>query len=240
MPPSRKCSKRPWSGRRHDSWATVCSRTIGIWSCGPREDGELSRFTGWLTLTHTHRWHAHRHSAGTGHVYQGRFKSFPVQEDDHFTRCAGTSNGMRCGRISCGARRTGGGAAYIGGSSVPRRRMPCWRLGPCRAGRVGWNTSTRSRRKRNWPPCAAVYNAAIRWATHPGATKWFLAWAWKARFARKAARKDATTVPDTFSAPHLFCARGHRPCYVRYPRSRSRASAQSASSLASGGFGSMR
>jgi len=50
----------------------------------PREDGELSRFTGWLTLTHTQRWHAQRHSIGTGHVYQGRFKSFPVQDDDHF------------------------------------------------------------------------------------------------------------------------------------------------------------
>ncbi|MBI2479978.1 MAG: transposase [Planctomycetia bacterium] len=50
----------------------------------PRAAGELSRFTGWLTLTHTQRWHAHRQSTGTGHVYQGRFKSFPVQNDDHF------------------------------------------------------------------------------------------------------------------------------------------------------------
>ncbi len=50
----------------------------------PIEDGELSRFTGWLTLTHTQRWHAHRHSTGQGHVYQGRFKSFPVQDDEHF------------------------------------------------------------------------------------------------------------------------------------------------------------
>ena len=50
----------------------------------PREDGELSRFMGWLTLTHTQRWHANRGSAGSGHVYQGRFKSFPVQGDDHF------------------------------------------------------------------------------------------------------------------------------------------------------------
>ena len=50
----------------------------------PRDDGELSDFTGWLTLTHTQRWHAHRHSTGSGHVYQGRFKSFPVQEDEHF------------------------------------------------------------------------------------------------------------------------------------------------------------
>lgn len=50
----------------------------------PIEDGELSRFTGWLTLTHTQRWHAHRHSTGQGHVYQGRFKSFPIQDDQHF------------------------------------------------------------------------------------------------------------------------------------------------------------
>ena len=50
----------------------------------PHEDGELSRFAGWLTLTHTQRWHAHRQNAGSGHLYQGRFKSFPVQDEDHF------------------------------------------------------------------------------------------------------------------------------------------------------------
>ena len=50
----------------------------------PHADGDLSDFTGWLTLTHTQRWHAHRRSAGSGHLYQGRFKSFPVQEDEHF------------------------------------------------------------------------------------------------------------------------------------------------------------
>jgi putative transposase len=49
----------------------------------PQRDRELSRFTGWLTLTHTQRWHAHRHSAGSGHLYQGRFKSFPIEADDH-------------------------------------------------------------------------------------------------------------------------------------------------------------
>jgi REP-associated tyrosine transposase len=50
----------------------------------PQKDGVLSRFVGWLTLTHTQRYHAHYHSTGHGHVYQGRFKSFPVQEDAHF------------------------------------------------------------------------------------------------------------------------------------------------------------
>lgn len=52
----------------------------------PREDGELSEFMRWLTVTHTQRWHAHRETAGTGPVYQGRFKSFPIQEDHHLLR----------------------------------------------------------------------------------------------------------------------------------------------------------
>lgn len=50
----------------------------------PHEDGELSRFVGWFTLTHTQRWHAHYHNTGSGHLYQGRFKSFPVQEEGYF------------------------------------------------------------------------------------------------------------------------------------------------------------
>ena len=52
----------------------------------PRADGDLSRFMGWLTLTHTQRWHAHRHTIGAGHLYQGRFKSFPVQKEVYFLR----------------------------------------------------------------------------------------------------------------------------------------------------------
>ena len=32
----------------------------------PREDGELSQFVGWLTLTPTQRWHADRQSTGSG------------------------------------------------------------------------------------------------------------------------------------------------------------------------------
>ena len=50
----------------------------------PREDGELSEFMRWLTVTHAQRWHAHHGTAGRGPIYQGRFKSFPIQQDDHF------------------------------------------------------------------------------------------------------------------------------------------------------------
>ncbi len=48
----------------------------------PRRDGELSDFGHWLT--HTQRWHAHYRDVGTGHLYQGRFKSFPITADDHY------------------------------------------------------------------------------------------------------------------------------------------------------------
>jgi putative transposase len=49
----------------------------------PRGDGDLSEFMRWLTVTHTQRWHAAHKTAGTGPLYQGRFKSFPIQEDGH-------------------------------------------------------------------------------------------------------------------------------------------------------------
>ncbi len=49
----------------------------------PRRAEEVSRFVGWLTLTHTQRWHASRGTAGAGHLYQGRFRSFQVEDDAH-------------------------------------------------------------------------------------------------------------------------------------------------------------
>jgi putative transposase len=50
----------------------------------PQHDGDLTAFCRWLTHTHTMRWHAHYHTSGTGHLYQGRFKSFPIEADEHF------------------------------------------------------------------------------------------------------------------------------------------------------------
>ena len=66
----------------------------------PREDGDLSRFMRLVTLIHT-RWHGHRKTAGTGHLYQGRFKSFAVQSDAHFlTVCRYVeANALRAGLV---------------------------------------------------------------------------------------------------------------------------------------------
>ena len=35
-------------------------------------------------MTHSARYQAHYHTRGEGHLYQGRYKSFPVQDDVHF------------------------------------------------------------------------------------------------------------------------------------------------------------
>lgn len=50
----------------------------------PEFDGQLVPFMRWLTMTHAHRWHAAHKTIGSGHLYQGRYKSFPVETDEHF------------------------------------------------------------------------------------------------------------------------------------------------------------
>ncbi len=47
----------------------------------PRGDGDLSRYMQWLLTAHVRRYHRHYNSSG--HVWQGRFKVFPIQQDEH-------------------------------------------------------------------------------------------------------------------------------------------------------------
>jgi putative transposase len=49
----------------------------------PQIEGEIKKFMHWLTLTHTQRWHAKTKTIGYGHLYQGRYKSFLVENDAH-------------------------------------------------------------------------------------------------------------------------------------------------------------
>jgi len=49
----------------------------------PRVDGDLQKFMGWLSMTHTQRWHSQHKTIGSGHLYQGRYKSFLVKTDDY-------------------------------------------------------------------------------------------------------------------------------------------------------------
>ena len=54
----------------------------------PEHDGDLSAFMQQMTNTHVKRWKQHFHETGHGHLYQGRFKSFPVQTEDYFYQVA--------------------------------------------------------------------------------------------------------------------------------------------------------
>ena len=67
----------------------------------PRRDGELGRFMQRLTTTHARRWRGNRGSVGEGHLYQGTYKSFPVQSDEHMlTICRYVErNALRAGLV---------------------------------------------------------------------------------------------------------------------------------------------
>lgn len=97
----------------------------------PREHGELSRFVGWLTLTHTQRWHAHRRSIGSGHLYQGRFKSFPIQKDEHYYTVARyvERNALRANLVSQ-AEEWQWGSLYrwLRGSAEDKSLLSTWPL----------------------------------------------------------------------------------------------------------------
>jgi putative transposase len=47
----------------------------------PSGDGDLGRWMRWLLTAHAQRHH--RHYKTSGHVWQGRYKAFPVQDDAH-------------------------------------------------------------------------------------------------------------------------------------------------------------
>ena len=49
----------------------------------PKEDGDLSNFMHLLTNTHTRKVHARTGTNGSGHLYQGRYKSFLVGTDTY-------------------------------------------------------------------------------------------------------------------------------------------------------------
>ena len=103
-----------------------------------RQHEQVSEFFRWLTVTHSQRWHAHHGTAGMGHVYQGRFKSFPIAEDEHLLAVLRyvERNPLRAGLVERAEawrwgslyRRTQGTAderALLAESPVPLGRLWC-------------------------------------------------------------------------------------------------------------------
>ena len=80
----------------------------------PFEDGDLSRFMHRLTMTHSQRWNAAHESIGDGHLYQGRYRSFPVQPDGHVAMVCRyvEANSVRSGNVTSPEEWRWSSAAY--------------------------------------------------------------------------------------------------------------------------------
>jgi len=51
----------------------------------PKTDTQLAGFMSWLTSTHVRQYRTRTKSIGYGRIYQGRYKSFPVQSTTYLT-----------------------------------------------------------------------------------------------------------------------------------------------------------
>jgi len=67
----------------------------------PEHEGELGAFMQRLTVMHVRRWHLHRKTVGWGHLYQGTYKSFPIESDEHLLTvlCYVERNALRAGLV---------------------------------------------------------------------------------------------------------------------------------------------
>lgn len=128
----------------------------------------LSTWMQWTTVTHTHRWHAHTHTTGEGPLYQGRFKSFPVQADRHFLNV--------CRYVEANARRAKlvrRAEAWRWGSMWSRRN----RKSPLNRHLHAWpvdrpsNWSAHVNRRMSEPELQAVRQSVVR-GTPLGADRW--------------------------------------------------------------------
>ncbi len=94
----------------------------------PKRDGDLTAFLRWLTHTHTMRWHTHYHTTGTGHLYQGRFKSFPVETDEHLYTLLRyvERNALRAGPVKQAEDWPWGSRGFRSKGWEPKERLSAW------------------------------------------------------------------------------------------------------------------
>jgi putative transposase len=95
----------------------------------PQKDDDLSNFFGWVCNAHVRRYRQHYHTAGQGHLYQGRFKSFPVNDDPHLLIMHRyvEANALRAGLVSA-AQHWPYSSLHHHLNGDPRRLLDEWPL----------------------------------------------------------------------------------------------------------------
>ena len=142
----------------------------------PECDGELTAFMQRLTITHVRRWQEHRGYAGSGDVYQGRYKSFPVESDQHLG-CSDTlrRNAMHQSRLASG---DGGGQACGNAVILREKSGRCWRRGRSICQRIGSSGSIKpTTRKELEAQLAGACNEAAPLTSRNGRRKSRSVWA---------------------------------------------------------------
>ncbi|HET6248883.1 MAG TPA: transposase [Tepidisphaeraceae bacterium] len=119
----------------------------------PERDGDLGRFMQKLTISHARQWVEDRHRVGHGSVYQGRYKSFPTEEDAHFTTVARyiERNAVRAGIVRRAEQWRWSSLGQKATLETPLIPLAAWPV----------------RRRRNWidwvnQPQTAAEEAALR------------------------------------------------------------------------------
>jgi putative transposase len=94
----------------------------------PQTDQALGRLLGWIGVTHVRRHHEHYQTRGGGHLYQGRFKSFTVQDEVYFLRLCRyvEANAVRARLARCAEEWQWGGlyARQMGGKDFALAAWP--------------------------------------------------------------------------------------------------------------------
>ena len=85
----------------------------------PVGDGDLSCWMQWLMTTHVQRYL--KHYGQSGHIWQGRFKAFPAQDDDHLVTVVRyvERNPLRAGLVARAEDWSWSSLAATGGMENP-------------------------------------------------------------------------------------------------------------------------
>ena len=125
----------------------------------PERDGDLAAFMQQMTNMHVKRWKEYHHEVGYGHLYQGRYKCFPVETENYFYQVVRyvERNALRANLV---ARAE----AWLW-SSLRRweREDPAFPMlshGRCHAPPTGWKSSTAQKARRNWRLFVVAFSVA--------------------------------------------------------------------------------
>ena len=148
-----------------------------------------------VTNTHVKRWKEHRHEIGYGHLYQGRYKCFPVETEDYFYQVARYVERNALRQTSWSKRNRDVGRVYdVQSGKTGRFRFS--RHGLCGVPPIGCKWSTDRKRKPNWKHCAVASIVVGPSAIRIGLQTWPSDWGWNGRFGRAEGRRNQRKLVD--------------------------------------------